>query len=368
MKPLRCLFVLYAASVIVRTSAADGRIPRASAIPYPRSAVIKAITWHWETYTNAALGSDLWPVTWGADEHLYTAWGDGGGFGGSDTDSRVAMGFGRIEGTPPHWRGINVNGGKNPEHPASFPRKGKTAGLACVDGVLYAAINLQDGPWPYVRHVLAWSTNVGATWSQANWTWPNRPGSFQPATFLNFEKDYDGVPDALKGYVYIYGPKIPGRNELTEKLFLARVPRGRIREAAAYEFFSGIETNGGPGWSAEAGAAQAVFTDPHGVSPGSAVYDTPLNRYLLACFHAGPGQLGVFEAPTPWGPWDTVDYEEAWGGMGTKGEGLTCSFPRKWMSADGLTLWTIFSVYGEGGKKGVHAHDRFNLLKATLNR
>ena len=56
-------------------------------------------------------------------------------------------------------------------------------------------------------------------------------------------------------------------------------------------------------------------------------------------------------------------YYEHWGEMGGVGEGLTCEFPQKWMSADGLTLW---SVYGAGGKKGIHAHDRFNLIKVTL--
>jgi hypothetical protein len=39
----------------------------------------------------------------------------------------VALGFARIEGGPEHWRGVNVNGGKYPEHPATFPQKGKTA-------------------------------------------------------------------------------------------------------------------------------------------------------------------------------------------------------------------------------------------------
>ncbi|SPE62235.1 hypothetical protein SBV1_790019 [Verrucomicrobia bacterium] len=52
--------------------------------------------------------------------------------------------------------------------------------------------------------------------------------------------------------------------------------------------------------------------------------------------------------------------------MGTEGEGLTCTFPQKWMSADGLTVWAIFSVYGEGAKRGINAHDRFNLVKATF--
>jgi len=36
------------------------------------------------------------------------------------------------------------------------------------------------------------------------------------------------------------------------------------------------------------------------------------------------------------------------------------------MSADGLTVWAIFSVYGEGAKRGINAHDRFNLVKATF--
>src|SRR6516162_8230663 len=71
-----------------------------SKAPYPPSKLIRGITWEWETYTNAALGSDLWPVTWGPDDNLYVAWGDGGGFGGTDADGRVAMGIGRIEGGP----------------------------------------------------------------------------------------------------------------------------------------------------------------------------------------------------------------------------------------------------------------------------
>jgi hypothetical protein len=142
-------------------------VPISAEPPYPHSAVIEKIEWHWDTYAHAAPGSDLWPVTWGPDDQLYTAWGDGGGFGGTDSDGRVALGFGRIEGTPEHWRGFNVNGGKNPEHPAAFPRKGKAAGVAFVDGVWYALVNLQDGKWPDVNHVLAWSTNAGADWTKA---------------------------------------------------------------------------------------------------------------------------------------------------------------------------------------------------------
>ena len=55
-----------------------------------------------------------------------------------------------------------------------------------------------------------------------------------------------------------------------------------------------------------------------------------------------------------------------WGEMGETGEGLSCEFPAKWISADGLMLWSVFSVYGEGGKQGINAHDKFNLVKTTL--
>jgi hypothetical protein len=339
---------------------------RSSAAPYPQSTAIEGIEWHWETYTNAAQGSDLWPVTWGPDDSLYTAWGDGGGFGGSDHDGRVSMGFARIEGTPGHWLGVNVNGGKNPEHPASFPRKGKTAGVAFVDGVLYATVNLQDGVWPDVNHVLAWSADKGATWTKAGWLFPKGGGNFQPAIFLAFGKDYNGVPGLLAGYVYIYGSRQPVRNRNGKEVCLARVPKNRLRERAAYEFFQRVDAIGTPVWVAESARAEPVFTDTNGVALGSVVYAPALKRYLLAGFHVGPGQLGVFDAPNPWGPWTTIAYYEDWGKMNAEGEGLTCTFPQKWMSPDGLTLSSIFSVYGGSAKVGINAHDRFNLVKATL--
>src|SRR2546430_58371 len=154
----QALLLFYLVSFVPAPSlGATAETPAPTTAPYPPSSFITDIAWHWETLKTAAPGSDLWPVTWGADDHLYTAWGDGGGFGGSDSDGRVSMGFARIEGGPENCRGINVNGGKNPESPASFPKKGKTSGIAFVDGTLYASINLQDGPWPAVNHTLAWS-------------------------------------------------------------------------------------------------------------------------------------------------------------------------------------------------------------------
>jgi len=336
------------------------------AAPYPPSDLIRSITWHWDTYTNAALGSDLWPVTWGPDDNLYTAWGDGGGFGGSDHDARVAMGIARIEGGPEHWRGVNVNGGKDPEHPATFPKKGKTAILLSVHGVLYTIVNLQDGTWPDVNHQLAWSTNLGATWTMADWRFPKGSGHFQPSSFLNFGKDYSGVPGPLDGFVYLYGVKRSAELKKPAQACLARVPVDRLKERAAYEFFQSIDNGGAPKWTADEDKTGAVFNDPNDGGVGAVVYAPALKRYLMASFHGGPGQLGVFDSSNPWGPWTTVCYYEDFGKMGSSGEGLVCSFPQKWMSADGRTLWCIFSCYGGSAKTGIYGHDRFNLIKATL--
>lgn len=349
--------------LVAKLVGAEPQLPKP---PYPPSPVIQSITWHWETHRTAAAGSDLWPVTWGPDDHLYAAWGDGGGFGGSDSDGRVSMGFARLEGGPEDYRGFNVNGGKDPEHPASFPKKGKTGGILFVDGTLYASINLQDGPWPNVNHVLAWSIDRGATWAHADWLFPKGVGNFQPAKFLNGGRDSTGLPAPLDRFVYLYGPRQAARAGEEKALFLARVPKRQLRERAAYEFFEGFDKVGKPRWTSDAAQMQPVFTDANGVTPGTVVYNPGIKRLLLTSFHTGPGQLGVFEAPEPWGPWRTVAYSEDWGGMGAAGEGLTCEFPLKWMSADGLTLWSVFSVYGDGAKQGIQAHDRFNLVKATL--
>ena len=274
------------------------------------------------------------------------------------------MGFARIEGGPEHFRGFNVNGGKNPEHPASFPDKGKTAGLICDRGVLYTIVNLQDGAWPNVNHVVAWSTNKGAAWVRCAWVFPKGADKFLPGRFLNFGKDGAGVPPALAGYIYEYGPK---QTVSSQSLYLARARRDNLQDQKAYRFFSGVDEKGLDHWTEDFALATPIFTDRNGAAPAGLVYDPGLGRYLLCAYHQGPGQLGVFEAPQPWGPWRTAAYYSDWGGMGMEGEGLTCEFPQKWMSADGLTLWAIFSVYGEGAKKGIHAHDRFNLIKVTLS-
>ncbi|MFI5163370.1 MAG: hypothetical protein ACHQHN_18975, partial [Sphingobacteriales bacterium] len=73
-----------------------------------RHPVITGITWDFAHEIILAPGSDLWPVTWGADDNIWTGWGDGGGFGGADHINRVSVGFAKISGIPPGITGTNV--------------------------------------------------------------------------------------------------------------------------------------------------------------------------------------------------------------------------------------------------------------------
>ena len=63
------------------------------------------------------------------------------------------------------------------------------------------------------------------------------------------------------------------------------------------------------------------------------------------------GGFGIFDAPEPWGPWTTVFYTEAW----DVGPGESSSLPTKWMSADGQTVYLVFS-----------GDDNFSVRKGTL--
>ena len=346
----------YIATILVMDFCLTLSASQAESPPYPPSLVIKNIKWHPDTLKSAAPGSDLWPVTWGPDGHIYTSWGDGGGFGGTNSDGRVSMGFARIEGPPEDYVAVNVNGGIDSEHPPSFPRKGKTGGIVFVDGTLYAWFNRQDGAWPSVNHSLIWSNDRGATWKESSWKWPKGQGKFKPNTFLQFGRDYTAARD---DYVYFYGRNETDWGKNTHG-FLGRVHRTRLRTRDAYEFFAGLDDKGAPIWSPDVSERKPHFTDAGGVDGIQAAYNPAIKRYLLTVHRGNQGTLGIFDAPEPWGPWTTVAYYDNWldlNGTGVKREMLYINIPTKWISADGGTLWAIFT----GGQ------DRFNLVRATLS-
>jgi hypothetical protein len=128
-------------------------------------------------------------------------------------------------------------------------------------------------------------------------------------------------------------------------------------------------------WTADIRQRKPVFTHPNSVEfnaalKGGVSYVPALRRYVLGIYHDGPGGLGIFDAPEPWGPWTSVAYYDNWNGYGNKddsagfAEGLGFHVPTKWLSADGKTWWVVYSVYGQDVTPG--AHDRFTLVRARV--
>ena len=224
--------------------------------PYPRSDFIVGMKLDWSTHRREAQGSDNFQLTWADDNHLYGAWGDGGGFGGSNSKGRVGLGVARIEGPSVDYRGYNVWGGVNAAHSASFD--GKSWGMISVKGALHMWV-VPDKPhgknyrnhYEYIE--LASSIDHGATWTKADWKFLQTDDLTVP-TFLNFGRDHQDVPARLEGFVYSYF--IRPHNQSMEHqgkdgvglivhkpgaIYLARVDaRDLQRSRDRYEFFAGL--------------------------------------------------------------------------------------------------------------------------------
>ena len=144
---------------------------------------------------------------------------------------------------------------------------------------------------------------------------------------------------------------------------MARAPKARVADRVAYEFFAGLGANNTPQWSSDIAQRKPIFSDPNGVQRIGMSYNAALRRYFLTSAHQIGGgathtpALGVFEAPEPWGPWSTVYYSDDFSG----GYAFHHKFPTKWMSADGRTMWLLYSGSNTGSSCNC-----VTLRKATL--
>ncbi|MCC6392769.1 MAG: serine hydrolase [Bryobacterales bacterium] len=309
--------------------------------PYPPSPVIRQVTFApVETIVRKAPGSDNWPITWADDNDLYTSYGDGWGFEPL-LAKKLSLGFARITGMPPAFSGVNLRS-ESGERTGDGKKGIKSSGMLMVDGVLYM----------WVRNAgnsqLTWSEDHGRAWQ---WGF-QLTESFGSPAFLNFGRNYAGARD---GFVYSYSQDGPSAYESYDNLVLARVPRGRIRDRAAYEFFVRRDAYGRPVWSRDIARRGPVFSHPGSCQRVDAVYHPGLKRYLLLLGENHDSAWGIYDAPEPWGPWTTAFHTERWDLAGTHGYRL----PAKWMAPDGRSMYLVFS--------GVRQNDAFCLRRMDLD-
>ncbi|HXH50073.1 MAG TPA: hypothetical protein VNM47_12080, partial [Terriglobia bacterium] len=293
--------------------------------PYPASPVIRNVAFAPAvSIVRKALGSDIWPVTWGNDDAQYTAYGDGWGFE-PPTEKKLSLGFARVTGTPDDFEGANIRTSSG-ERVGDGPAGAKASGLLMVDGILYLwARNVGNAQ-------LAWSDDHARTWH-----WEFRlEQSFGSPAFLQFRRDYAGARDE---FVYLYSQDGPSAYEASDGLVLARVPKERIRQREAYEFFSHMDPSGAPVWARDIRGRGPVFTFPGHCQRVGAVYNPFCRRYLLSLGFDHSGGWGIFDAPEPWGPWSTAFLTHDWG----LGQTHDYRLPSRWIADGGKNMALVFS-------------------------
>ncbi len=342
------LGLIVAAAAVCAIAAGQGGKPvKHPGAPYPASEDIKGIEWApVDTIIRKAEGSDNWPITWADDDNQYTAYGDGWGFG-PKSDRKLSLGLAKIIGGPESFQGINITS-KTIEGFGDDKTGPKASGMFCVDSILYMLVrNVGNSQ-------IAWSDDHGANWNWCDWKFTT---SFGAPTFLNFSRNYEGRRDE---FVYLYSHDSDSAYAPADRMVLARVPVGQIRERKAYEFLRSFDDVHRPLWTRNIRERGAVFVNPGRCYRSGITYNAGLKRYLWCQIlpestdTRGPryqGGFGIYEAPEPWGPWRTVFCTEAW----DTGPGETSTFPTKWMSPDGRTLYLLFS-----------GNDCFSVRKAIL--
>lgn len=339
--------------------------------PYPPSPVIKEVVFDWSTHLRLATGSDNWPITWADDDQQYTVWGDGGGFGGTNSIGRSSMGVARISGNWHDFQPANIWGGYQPQQ--QHQQIGKSYGIVCIDSVLYMWVGMfETRVDPFKEVKIAYSRDHGASWAFSDFAFTREQGLMMP-TVCNFGKNYEGARDEFVYSYFIRFQSYEGPDDYPDKvdwlncqkpgmIDLARVPRDKILDREAYTFFAGMQA-GHPTWTSDLNQRRPVFENPAGVGWCISVsYNPGLGRYLLTTEHTEThrGKIGIFDAPEPWGPWTTACYQENWGEGHFPLNTFYWNFANKWLSEDGQHFSLIFT-----GRK---ENDSFNLMRGRFVR
>lgn len=335
-------------ALIVLVWALSACQPVDSVPPYPRSTVIEKAFFDWSSHVRQAEGSDNWPITWASDDHQYASWGDGGGFGGGELFGRVSLGVARIEGAADSYKAYNVWGGKDAENISQF--EGKSYGIIAIEDELYQWVSPGSNEQAYIESRLYMSTDNAGTWHQADWSFDRQDAIVNPA-FLQFGK---GNQDARDDHVYIYASAVKDdaslRVQSPGEIILMRVPKSSLMTRQDYEFFSGMGKDMSPVWSKQFDQRKPVFEDKNGVGWNLSVsFNRGIGRYLLMTENTESfdANIGIFDAPEPWGPWTTVYYGKFGEDTDIESNSFYYNFSNKWLSDDGLKFTMIFTGIGE---------------------
>jgi Domain of unknown function (DUF4185) len=332
-----------------------------SRVDLPVSPIIKRFEWTGPTvaYPEPEKRGDTFPVTWAADDRLYTSAGDPVW---PDKDSGLDCEC--IEGDAPNFRVSRPN--RMESYRGSGGLGPKPSGLISVGGVLYLAFQNATGKGDshrenadvlanyghgYDAQIVA-SSDFGRSWSPllTQIEKPMFPGRiFGAPAFVNFGKDNAGARDS-----YVYAISGEGWDNGIH-CRLGRVPRDRILQQGAWEWVTAVDS-GGRVWSHKMEAAIPVLTHPGYLGMVDMVYLSGAKRYLLLAWRnkvkADPdsgSELMIYDAPEPWGPFTFVYHEDPWESVQLNP--YNPRLPLKWFDHTRQEGWLLFSgSWRSGGK------------------
>jgi hypothetical protein len=315
-----------------------------------------------------ASDGDLWPSCWADDGNLYTANGDGKGFSLDGQFSDIAVN--RVQGEPRNLSGETVARGDDVGTIWSgdgYNRK--PTGMVCVGDTIYLAVqdlslDFNDVP----AATIVKSTDGGRTW-----TWDHeRPmfdqHVFTTVWFADFGRGGEWAPDR---FVYAYGLDGNWRDSFDDSVadpqdvFLARVPRSRVQDRSAWQFFTGLDARNRPRWSADITDRRAVLHDARRLygqtysassvsnlsvlSQGGVTYVPGLDRYLYGSWTEYTFEF--YESPTPWGPWKHFMSKDFGGYPWDRNQhgGYATTIPSKFLGDNGRSMWVQSNVCSCGG-------------------
>jgi hypothetical protein len=299
------------------------------------------LTWG-SVVTRTANGCDAFTPVRGPDGHHYTSFGDCAGLTGKL--DRVSMGFGRIIGGPANatvqdlpTKGLTDYGSRDQGQ--------KPSSALMLDGRMYVWVRNYGpgGTESRLKYSEDFEKGSGSTW-----TWA--PFQFYK---INYPVFVQGAPG---DYVYIVFHDLKSAYNAANCFILLRVPKGKLLQRSAYQFFSGTPTK--PSWATYSRESSSIFTSAGLCYRSGMSYSKARGRYYWwqnTGYNSNKNAFRVLSSRNPWGPWTKVFGTQNWDmDQGERGE-----FPVSWMGSEPIsqpgTLHLVFS----GG-------DRLNIRRATI--
>ena len=260
---------------------------RAAAAPPEPSTYITDVRIEMSSLRRLADESDNFHLTWHADDALYGAYGDGWGFVKTSVPKR-AIGVSRITGAPPELKGQDVWEGSGHGGACCWADwNGKSWGMLATGTDLHMWFT-QGRPRAlgFTEARLATSSDGGRSWRKADWAFTAADRMLMPS-FLQLGRGYHApeLPAEITDYAYSYHSRLmatPGHVQTPGRVDLVRVPKGRIAERAAYQFFAGHGPDGAALWTPDINSQRPILEKSH-------LLETPptvtWNPYLAALHH-----------------------------------------------------------------------------------